>query len=133
MLRSFSSLSFSNTLCLTCFWGLVAIEIIVAKIYAKMNLKNENADTAISLTTISTSFFWVGFVLDNVVCFTLVKSSSSSSEFLLAICRSLRHLYPLNLDLVRELHMGKCNILDVWTIVSNCSGNWHDVDEQEIV
>ena len=66
MSRSFSSLSFSNALCLTCFWGLVAIEIIVAK----MNLKNENDDTAISLTTVATSFFWVGFVLDNVVCFT---------------------------------------------------------------
>ena len=37
---------------------------------AKMNLKNENDDTAISLNTISTSFFWIGFVLDNVVCFT---------------------------------------------------------------
>ena len=66
MSRSFSFLSFSNALCLTCFWGLVAIEIIVAK----MNLKNENDDTAISLTTISTIFFWIGFVLDNVVCFT---------------------------------------------------------------
>ena len=66
MSLSFSFLSFSNTLCLTCFWGLAAIESIVAK----MNLKYENDDTAISLTTISTSFFWVGFVLDNVVCFT---------------------------------------------------------------
>ena len=66
MSLSFSFLSFSNTLCLTCFWGLVAIESIAAK----MNLKYENDDTVISLTTISTSFFWVGFVLDNVVCFT---------------------------------------------------------------
>ena len=66
MSLSFSFLSFSNTLCLTCFWGLVAIESIAAKI----NLKYENDDTVISLTTISTSFFWVGFVLDNVVCFT---------------------------------------------------------------
>ena len=66
MSLSFSFLSFSNALCLTCFWGLVAIESIAAK----MNLKYENDDTVISLTTISTSFFWVGFVLDNVVCFT---------------------------------------------------------------
>ena len=66
MSLSFSFLSFSNALCLTCFWGLVAMEIIVAK----MNLKNENDDTALSLTTISTTFFWVGFALDNVVCFT---------------------------------------------------------------
>jgi hypothetical protein len=66
MSRSFSFLSLSNALCLISFWSLVALEIVVAK----MNLKNENDDTAISLTTISTSFIWVGFVLDNAVCFT---------------------------------------------------------------
>ena len=66
MLRSFSFLSLSNALCLISFWSLVGLEIVVAKI----NLKSENDDTSISLTTISTIFIWVGFVLDNVVCFT---------------------------------------------------------------
>ena len=66
MSRSFSFLSLSNALCLISFWSLVGLEIVVAKI----NLKSENDDTSISLTTISTIFIWVGFVLDNVVCFT---------------------------------------------------------------
>ena len=66
MSPSFAFLSLSNALCLISFWSLVALEIVVAK----MNLKNEDDDTAISLTTISTSFIWVGFVLDNAVCFT---------------------------------------------------------------
>ena len=66
MSRSFAFLSLTNALCLISFWSLVGLEIVVAK----MNLKNENDDTAISLTTISTSFIWVGFVLDNAVCFT---------------------------------------------------------------
>ena len=91
MTRSFSSLSISNTLCLTSLWILVALGIYVTKMQndqekqdihdfiSKTNLTHVKNDTEInlpsyflpaqSLKTISKSLIWLGFVLDTVVCF----------------------------------------------------------------
>ena len=92
MTRSFSSLSISNTLCLTSLWILVALGIYVTKMQndqekqdihdfiSKTNLTHVKNDTEInlpsyflpaqSLKTISKSLIWLGFIMDNVVCFT---------------------------------------------------------------
>ena len=95
MTRSFSSLSISNALCLTSVWILVALGIYVTRIqkdqeeqdiydlFSKTNWTIVKNDTekfvenlpsyylpAQSLKTISKSLIWLGFVLDNAVCFT---------------------------------------------------------------
>jgi hypothetical protein len=92
MTRSFSSLSISNTLCLTSLWILVALAIYVTKMqkdqevqdiyefFRKTNWTIWKNGTEISLPsyylpaqslkTITESLIWLGFVLDSAVCFT---------------------------------------------------------------
>ena len=89
MAQSFSSLCITNTICLTSIWILIGLGLFVSKMQKDqdihdvfdgmsldemLNLKIEEDNTyylrVLTLATISKSLIWLGFVLDNAVCFT---------------------------------------------------------------
>ena len=89
MAQSFSSLCITNAICLTNIWILIGLGLFVSKMQKDqdihdvfdgmsldemLNLKIEEDNTyylrVLTLATISKSLIWLGFVLDNAVCFT---------------------------------------------------------------
>ena len=83
MTRSFFSLCITNAICLTSLWICISLGLFATKmqrdqdvleIFAKMSDGKMEKDEItfipyLSLTTISKSLIWLGFVMDTTVCF----------------------------------------------------------------
>ena len=70
MKRSFSSLSNTNAICLTLIWILIGLAMFGTKMQKDQDFLDFLLMIEKSLTTVSKSLIWLGFVLDTAVCFT---------------------------------------------------------------
>jgi hypothetical protein len=120
MTRSFSSLCITNAICLTLIWIIIGLAMFGTKMQKDqdfhdflLKIKKDNIHMTnqeffegswrnnlpyLSLTTVSKSLIWLGFVLETVVCFiefmvVCLKVQAPPVEFYsLSACRYLNYI-----------------------------------------
>ena len=148
MTRSFSSLCITNAICLTLIWILIGLAMFGTKMQEdqdfldfflkierdNIHLTNQeffegswrNKLPYLSLTTVSKSLIWLGFILDTVVCFiefmvVWLKVQAPPVEFyMLSACRYLTYISSVifNYLLISDNSTGAMILfqLVIWTL-----------------